>query len=180
MPQHELTDIELHADLARVIENRRALFAEEGRVPLIREIDLMDFYDIASRMIIADRVGEIPDETYYWRFAGSTFRDIWGMELTGKFLHETHDSETTAAAIEVYRNMAENSLPHYWVRPAGVIHEDRSYIHYERVFLPLADDAGELAHFLGVYVFFRRPEDRADYDSTEYVVRIKLPVGPGD
>ncbi|MBO6947245.1 MAG: PAS domain-containing protein [Rhodospirillales bacterium] len=175
MPLRELTDIELHADLARVIEHWRALYATKGQAPLIRDIDLMDFYDIAGRMIIADRVGEPPKEKYYWRFAGATFREIWGMELTGKFLHETHDAETTRAATEVYRTMAANSLPHYWVRPAGVIHEDRSHIHYERVVLPLANATGDLSHFLGVYVFFRRPDDRADYDATEYVVRIKLP-----
>lgn len=176
MPLRALTDIDLHTDLARVIEHWRVLWAEGGRVPQIRDIDLMDFYDIADRMIIADRVGEIPDETYRWRFAGSTFRQIWDMELTGKYLHETHDAETTSAAIEVYRNMAANSLPHYWIRPAGVIHEDRSYIHYERVIMPLANADGDLAHFLGIYVFFRRTGDVADYDSKAYMVRIPLPV----
>lgn len=165
----------MHADLKRVIESWRALYIERGGVPHLRDLDLMKFYDIADRMIVADRVGRIPDETYRWRFAGSTMRDIWDMELTGKTLHETHDAATTRAAVEVYRNMASNGLPHFWTRPAGVIHEDRSYIHYARAVMPLANDAGELAHFLGIYVFYRNVAERAAYDEMGRVVRLSLP-----
>lgn len=179
MSERELADIDLHADLARVLDDWHERYLKAGKVPAFHDIDLMDFYDVADRMIVADRHGGIPDETYYWRFAGSTLRDIWGMELTGKYLHETHDAETTAASVDIYREMTVDQQPHYWARPAGVIHEDRSYIYYERVVMPLANCAGELAHFMGVYVFFRRSARPADLSAADRVVRISLPERTG-
>ncbi len=172
-------NVDLHPELARVLEYWQARYLKAGRVPALRDIELMDFYDIADRMIIADRVGEIPDETYYWRFAGTTLRDISGMELTGKHLHETHDAETTAAAVEVYRKMAIDGQPHYWARPAGVIDLDRSFIHYERVVVPLADDDGALVHLMGVFVFYRRSAQSAETGTTDRVVQIWLPKKTG-
>ncbi len=174
----------LHPNLRALLNYWQARIGPDGRLPAYADVDLMDLYRIATHLIVADIVGDIPHENYVWRYAGSTLRDIWGVELTGRSIHQSHDGDLAVDAIAIYREMARDRTHHYWLRPAGVFGADKSHIHYERVMVPFAGADGSCRHLMGVYAFYREKGgdsltlDPIGTPDTGHVVTLNLPDLP--
>ena len=67
----------LHDDYRTLIDFWRAKKPADEPAPRFRDIDLMDLYTIAARLVIVDvETGAGSDRVYRWRYAGSALRDV--------------------------------------------------------------------------------------------------------
>ena len=144
----------IHPDFDRLISYWRRKIVPPEDIPRRTAIDLMELRVIAPRMVLIDReTGEPGSSLYKWRFSGTFLRDIIGVEMTGRYLHEVADTETLRQTIEAYDSVVNKHEANFWTRNIGIQTEDRSYISYSRLILPLLGDADEVEHMIGVYVF---------------------------
>lgn len=151
----------LAPDLQAFLDWWTAMRPAADRVPRYADVDLMDLWRLASRVVIADLMtapGEPP--RYRWRYAGTEICRIWGMELTGRELRDTHDAETVPETERCYADMAATGAPHYWRRNVGIAGEDKSFLSYQRLAVPFADVEGRITHFASCFVFDRQPKSR--------------------
>ncbi len=151
LPEH------LDPELQVVTDYWLRLKDEHGRVPRLREIDLMSIYGAARNIFIADRIEGLDGETLYrWRYWGTGVRDHTGIEATGKYLHETHNEAGVRDAINSYDAVLETLEPDYWVKRTRTIPVDRTYLSYRRIVFPLLNDEDRPAHVFGVFVSEQR------------------------
>ena len=154
----------LHDDYRTLIDFWRAKKPADEPAPRFRDIDLMDLYTIAARLIIVDvETGAGSDRVYRWRYAGSALRDFIGIELTGRYLHDTADAATTRDTSKIYAEIAQNGGHHYWERKLGLKDEDRSFLSYSRLILPLLGGDGAVRHFIALYVLPQQTSAREDH-----------------
>jgi len=139
--------------LQELIAYWRSVGERVGRVPSLSDIGLMDIYKIAPRVFIADRIKtEDGAIRYRWRYWGTTLSRFAGVDVTGKYLDETHDEKANAAAMRFYEWALEQGEPHHFSQDVRVIGSQNTYWQYERVIVPLLDKTGQPRHILGVYV----------------------------
>ncbi|MGJ3259014.1 MAG: PAS domain-containing protein [Rhodospirillales bacterium] len=152
----------LHDDYRTLIDFWRAKKPADKPAPCLHDVDLMDLYAIASKLVIVDiETGTGGERAYRWRFAGTALRDFIGIELTGRYLHDTADETTNRDTAAIYAEIARNGGHHYWERKLGLKDRDRSFLSYSRLILPLLGGDGTVRHFIALYVLPRRrgPQD---------------------
>jgi len=138
--------------LQELVEYWRTVRERLGRVPSLSDIKLMDIYKIAPRLFIADRIKtEDGIIRYRWRYWGTTLSRFAGVDVTGKYLDETHDEKANAAAMKFYEWSLEQGEPHHSRQGIRVIGSQKAFWDYERVIVPLMDKAGQPGHIVGVY-----------------------------
>jgi len=133
-----------------------------GRVPMLREMDLMELYAIAPRFFLADQI--ITDDgkiDYRWRYWGSTLCRFVSGDFTNKLLSDTHDARAAEHAREIYSWSMQHGKPQYSDEGMRLNKTYKVFWKYERVIVPLLqntlnkDDppvAGQFGHILGVYI----------------------------
>ena len=136
---------------------------EPGPFPRLAEINLMDLYDIAPYLLVADVVRiEGARTRYRWRFWGSNLTAFFGFEMTGKFIDEAYTPEAARQIISAYDWLLENRVPHYWVRRGGLAYDDQEHLRYERLVCPLLGPGGDIDHLFGVITFVDWPARHHD------------------
>lgn len=144
----------LHADLEAFLAWLERLRRPDEAVTHAADVDLMEVWQLAPRIEIAD-VLRYADGSfrYRWRFAGSAVRDAWGMETTRLFLEDTDTPASVKEIAEGYRQVVETGRPHYARRTVTSAREDRTFIAYQRVAAPLADAEGQVTQLILCTVF---------------------------
>ncbi len=129
----------------------------DGIAPYYRDFDLMDLYPVAARLVIVDTETDADGNfVYRWRYAGSELREFVGIELTGRYLHDTADETTSRDTADIYRDLARNGGHHFWERKLGLIGGERSFLRYSRLVLPLLASDDTVRHYIGLYVLPQR------------------------
>ncbi len=143
----------LHPDLQLVLDYWSDLKTTLARLPALDEIDLMDLWEVAPKLFIAD-FEESADQRsrFRWRYWGTGLVEYSGAELTGKYFDQTHTEEAVVEAGAVYRWVLESGEPHYWRQGVRTIDVDKTFLSYERIVLPLLNREGKPGHLLGIAV----------------------------
>lgn len=121
-------------------------------LPRRRSIDLMDTYRIAANLVVLDLEGDFDGVCRFrWRYAGSALRTLAGMEITGRYDADVFHPEHLDRLRTVYADILRTGQPHAWRHHVISPDQSRDFLYYHRLMLPLADDAGEPRHLIGVY-----------------------------
>ncbi|MDA0997859.1 MAG: PAS domain-containing protein [Proteobacteria bacterium] len=128
-----------------------------GRIPRLREVELMALYTIARNIFIADREKDIDGRILYrWRFWGTGVRNHTGIEATGRYLHETHAEIAAKEAEQSYARVLETLEPDYWEAMTRTVPVDKTFLQYRRIMLPLLDEESRPMHLIGVFAADKR------------------------
>ena len=147
-----------HPDIERVRvywEERRP---SPDQLPRRSDIHLMDLYDIAPHLLLADVIRDDDKGVrYFWRFGGTSLRIFFGFELTGTFIDEVYTDEAAETIQSAYSWILDTSQPHYWVRRGGLVQPDQKHLVYERYICPVTGGGSQIDHLFGIIVYPERP-----------------------
>lgn len=152
MLDYHSSDADFSPVLYQAVDYWRLRRDRKGRLPALKDINLMDLYFVAPGIFIADLVEQKNGPPRFrWRYWGAKVTNFVGRDVTGMYLDETHDEDASREALESYTWSLAKGEPHFWRQTVRVRESARSHCTYERVVLPLADAAGVPAHLLGLY-----------------------------
>lgn len=123
-------------------------------LPARGEIDPVDIYDCLSWLMILDVIDGGRD--FRIRLAGSQVEEAHDRTLKGVMLGELGEGAELAAMLERLRAVVAGRTPDF--RPASLAMVGRSFLEFERVALPLAENGGAVSHLLCCYA----PRSRKD------------------
>lgn len=143
LPLSELTHAE-HLWLYGYWQQRRP----GGRLPARRDIDPTDFpRQVLPRVaIIAVEAGE-GGFHYRYRLAGTEIAQRAGRDPTGKTFEDLYQGEYLAGARTLYDGLRESARPHFSQRTYPLA-DGESFLRYDRLILPLANDGRSVDQFL--------------------------------
>jgi hypothetical protein len=142
----------LPPDLVMLLKYWQKLSSQIGQTPKLSDIDLMNLYQIAPRVFIADRIVENHDGVRYrWRYWGTACSLFVGSDLTGNYLDQTHDEKATQAALECYEWSINTGNPQHFRERVRVLSSHNVAWQYERLIVPLLGHSPETGHIIGVY-----------------------------
>jgi len=157
-----------HPDIERVRVYWEERCPAPDRLPHLSDIQLMDLYDIADHLLLADVIRDDDKGLrYFWRYGGTALRDFFGAELTGKFIHEAYSDDAAKAVQGAYNWIVETGRRHYWIRRGGLMQPDQRHLVYERYICPVIGDSGGIDHLFGIIVYPERPASVAGFTGQE-------------
>lgn len=82
-------------------------------IPRLKDLDLMQFYKIADRLVLIDLEGDLDgDHRFRWRMAGTSLRSLVGIEMTDRYLDEVAEARTAEEGAKSYRHVLRTGEPH--------------------------------------------------------------------
>lgn len=117
--------------------------------PRWRDIDLPSMYKHAPNIVVKDAVDGGRD--FRVRFWGTAVTEWLRLDATGKLLSEYFPAAGREQILEAHRLALTGDMP---IRRWGVsVYPDRSYVAFETITLPLANDAEERAHIISMSLY---------------------------
>ena len=114
-------------------------------MPDWQDIELMDLWDIAPRLMVKDRVG---DDEWRNRYYGTALATCLGRDATGLLIRDYHPATEVSDILEGYRWMVDARAP---LRAIGfIVQEDAEHVFYEGVYLPLTSGADRVEKMLAL------------------------------
>lgn len=123
--------------LRELLDFWTGLQAAAGDLPLKAQLDPAAVPQLLPVLMLVERRGE----DFHTRVAGTTLRDIFDLEFTGRNPLEALPSWHRAGALRSYRRASVTGRP--WLVRALYDVRLTSELLYERLVLPLRDEAGE-------------------------------------
>lgn len=123
----------------------------DRRRPCLHDIELMDLHRYAAMIVVKDVLYEARD--FRFRFFGSGMAKIAGFDGTFKLASNYYDNETYGHVVEAFWMAVDEGRPIRVVGNATV--NDKEYLYYEALHLPLDNDDGEIGHLISSYAFER-------------------------
>jgi hypothetical protein len=117
--------------------------------PRWRDIDLPSMYKYAPNIVVKDAIDGGRDfRVRYW---GTAVTEWLRLDATGKLLSEYFPAAGRDRILESHRLALTGDMP---IRRWGVsVYPERSYVAFETITLPLANDAGERAHIISMSLY---------------------------
>lgn len=144
----------LAAPLMRLLDFWQALYADNPR-PLRRELRPERLVDILPNMSLVDI---LPDPTrsfgrrYRYRLIGTAHRQHNALDLTGRYLDEVQPPGRLELAEGAWDEIIRTVQPGFWRQYHLLALQFRTPYHfYERMFVPLFDEAGQPVLLAGVF-----------------------------
>lgn len=133
------------AGLVGLYDYWSALRTDLGRLPRRSEIDPLDLpSDVLPGMIIIERDA---DHRFWCRLAGTRMREIYGFEVTGKYLDEVMPAGAAAFRNGIYQTALDGRCAVFCRLRFSV--PGREFVASDRLYVPvLSDDAGDEATIL--------------------------------
>lgn len=127
--------------LRRLYRHWRDLCADG--LPSYRAIDPLDFKFALGHVMLVEPADDGADFRY--RIGGTVVAQHYGIEMTGKRVSECYLPVSSAFYLATYREVMERPRPLYTfhIPPRRV-----PVIHWERLLLPFADEAGRVVRIL--------------------------------
>jgi len=114
------------------------------RLPGRQHIDPIDLRDLLGRINLIE-VERTPELRFRYRVWGSKVTEMVGMDYTGRYAGDLALPTTAERIVEALSLVVRRRAPHFWQVP--VPYNDRGFISYRRLALPLASD-GETVDML--------------------------------
>ncbi len=155
----------VHDDLKFLYNYWREKCADGLGIVRLRNLDLMDFWRFASRMIILDLSHDIPGQkTYRYRYVGTELCELLGHDLTGMCIEDIYEADGVPATNQAYDQAIETGIPSMWQRRMRFETGSFRYLLYDRLIVPLRNENGDIGHLLGVFHLEWRYENQAQQD----------------
>ena len=144
--------------VARVLDYWRSKCGADGELPLAKDINLMDLYEIAPNLLLAD-VERAPDALprYRWRFWGTALTNFFSVELSGRYIDEAYTPAAARQIIAAYDWILQKRAPHFWTRRGGLAQDNQEHLVYRRLICPLTAADGEISRLFGIITFDSAP-----------------------
>lgn len=132
-----------------------------GRIPSRRDVDPVDIPHILPGMFLLQIEREGRKFRYRYRLLGSSHRDRNGREFTGKYVDEFPLKPAARRVSDALREVALTGRPNYRIFPIPL--EERNFLSYERLALPLSEQGDQVDMILGVAHFLDPDEKRIGF-----------------
>lgn len=139
---------DIHREFYHYWRTRRG----DGLLPGRQHIDPVDIPKVLPWMFLVDVVdGTGSGPRFRTRLVGTGIVRRAGRDATGLWFEEAYSGEYLRSAIDTYRDIVRNGVPHLSSRifPTG----DGTAVSYDRMILPLARDGETVDILAGVFVF---------------------------
>ncbi len=113
--------------------------------PSRADIDPLDIPSLLPVVFLVDVKGEPVD--FRFRLVGSEFARKYGTDMTGRTLGEVNRHAHSGAILKDYAVCAEEGVP--LASRNSFINDQGIYWRYERILMPLGDEAGRVQMILG-------------------------------
>ncbi len=121
-----------------------ALRDKLGRLPRRSEVDPLDLPpDVLPGMIILERD---PDRRFWCRLAGTRLREIYGFEVTGKYLDEIVPSGAATLRTGIYQQALDGRCAVFCRLRFSV--PGREFVASDRLYVPVLGEEGDAATIL--------------------------------
>lgn len=137
IPMPALTPFQPMLDLYQIKRGSR-------QMPKWRDFHFSDFIGWHSRVAVSERDGD----DLRFRIFGSTFTELFARDLTGQLLAASMRGDQYHAILAHFRRCCDG--PMIGCVSGNVPVAGRDFVAFQVVDLPLADDTGEVTHFLHV------------------------------
>jgi hypothetical protein len=150
------------------------LYRQGGAIPRLREIDALQLrHALADTWILDLHDDGMPRI----RLAGETLADWFGRCLKGLRLDEVYNAEILPLILDMVRRATDP--PAVLLQHASSTPAMRSFsVPFDRLILPLCDDAGAIRHVLGISVFSSRAGHGHGPERTSIETEKRYPVRP--
>lgn len=114
--------------------------------PRWRDVSLLEMYKVAPKIVVKDAVDGGRD--FRIRFWGTEITEWLRFDATGKLQSEYFPAAGLQTILDAHRTALTGDVP---VRRWGVsVYPDRSYVAFQSIDLPMADDADARAYILSM------------------------------
>lgn len=150
------------------------LYRQGGAIPRLREIDALQLRQALPDTWLLDLHD---DGMPRIRLAGETLADWFGRCLKGLRLDQVYNAEMLPLILGMVHRVVDT--PGIMLQHASSTPTTRSFaVPFDRLILPLCDDAGAIRHVLGVSVFSRRDGHGHGPERTSIETETLYPVHP--
>ncbi|MFN4309843.1 MAG: PAS domain-containing protein [Ferrovibrio sp.] len=150
------------------------LYRQAGGIPSLRLIDPLQLHQALPDTWILDLHD---DGMPSIRLAGETLADWFGRSLKGLRLDEVYNAQMLPLMLDMVRRVTDT--PGILLQHASSTPATRSFaVPFDRLILPLCDDAGAIRHVLGVSVFSSRDGHGHGPERTSIETEKLYRVGP--
>lgn len=132
-----------HAGLARLLRYWRRIGG--GALPSRSDLDPIDIPDLLKNLVLVD-VEHAPVR-FRVRLSGTRVDDMFGRNYTGCYLDDIHSGYFERDILQDYAEVVALKRPHLASR--SILLKDASWLHYERLLLPLSSDGLSVDMLLG-------------------------------
>jgi hypothetical protein len=119
----------------------------DGALPKRSDIDPVDIYDCLSAIMIFDVIDGGRD--FRIRLAGSLVEEAHDRPLKGMLLSELGQGTAMTTVLARFQTLVTQRLPDFYSDTLALV--GRSFIEFDRVALPLAEDGQTVTHVLCCY-----------------------------
>lgn len=147
---------QLAGDAAALFRYWAELAAEKG-APSRSQIDPLTHFPrlMPTTILVGVEQDAKRGRRYRYRIVGTELRERAGQPLDGRYIDECFPPEQLTADMAIYGRCVDERLC-YWGRRASIVQERQEWESYNRIILPILDQAEEAVGFLWVYIWFDR------------------------
>jgi hypothetical protein len=150
---------EVSAELKDFIDYWVELSNARGCLPSRKDFDMMRTPRQVTRLLMIEPIDDNGKVRLFYRFAGSTHRDMAGRELMNFYLDEVWDPDSYRDAEALFHYLAKSREPHFWSR--WVESSGTHFVQFKRVMCPFSDDGKTVDKFIGLWEYGSVvPDDR--------------------
>lgn len=146
-------------DQAKIESLHRYWLDKRGarRFPARNDIDPLEIPQLLSNIVLVD-VLPSPERQFRFRLVGTAVVQLYGADFTGQTLDEIETGNLQDIIRAGYQQVLETSAPCF--QQGDVHYQDRFWVHYRRIILPLGERE-DRPDMLLAGVFFSWPAGKA-------------------
>jgi hypothetical protein len=132
------------------------------RLPRRQDIDPVEIPTLLPNIWLTDVVMERGVARFRERLVGTALAKLFGKDTTGRFFEEIYAGDHLARQLATYRAVVDRGMPH--LARLRVPLNDRDFIVYDRLMLPLASDYTTPDMIIGIHAYEREAGEDPEAD----------------
>jgi hypothetical protein len=126
--------------------------APAGGLPSRRDIDPVEMgAKLLPWLVLYDVVWEHARPRFRFRLVGTGNVERYGRDATGKWFEEAYQGDILESQVATFTAVAESGAPDFSRRRLPL--ENKQFIEYERLILPLASDGRQVDNLIALMIF---------------------------
>lgn len=143
----------LHPELKDLLEYWRSKIGPRGELPNRAQIDPTEIPSLLTGIALYDVERTGGAYRFRYRLLGTRHTYINQYDFAGRYIEDVHYPEEAQAIYDNFSLVVDHKLPHYWHRARALRRSPNERVMYERVIVPLANEAGMVNMLFGHFVF---------------------------
>ncbi len=117
-------------------------------MPSWTDVNLMDVYEIAPLIFVADVIRSGSAPKFVYRFVGTKIVELFQYDATGMSVEDAFEDERRALILEAYSFVVNSNSPQLGIRAQAT--RGRDFVQGAVLTLPLFDAEGDVNMLLGI------------------------------